>query len=289
MKSQLKERRQKTLAKPVEFSGIGIHTGRQVKMRFLPAKVGDGVRFRRVDLPEKPIIPATLDYVCDTRRSTTIGLSNVFVHTIEHVLAAISAYQIDNILIEVSESEPPVANGSSDVFVEMIENAGIIEQNKTLPIFSIQEPIYWSQDEIHLVALPSDTFRVSYTLSYPSVEVLKAQYQSFEINPENFRSQIAPCRTFSPYQEISHLINQGLIKGASLSNAVLIHEDAVLSKGGLHFPDEMVRHKILDLIGDLSLVGFSFLAHIIAIRSGHASNWELAKKIYKNITMEKNS
>ncbi len=279
-------RKQRTLGKPVDFSGIGIHTGRQVKMRFNPSKEGTGIVFRRVDLPQQPLIPATLEYVKDTNRSTTIGIANVNVHTIEHVVAALKAYEIDNVIVDVSEVEPPVGNGSSDVFVEMIEESGIVEQSLTTPIFTIKEPLYYSHGDTHIVALPHDSFRISYTLSYPHIDLLKAQYQSFEITPETFKKELSACRTFSPYEEISPLIDQGLIKGASLSNAVLIHRDAVFSKGGLFFPDEMVRHKMLDVIGDLSLVGFNFHAHIIGIRNGHAANYALAKKILNHITME---
>jgi UDP-3-O-[3-hydroxymyristoyl] N-acetylglucosamine deacetylase len=280
-------RRQNTLKGPVEYSGIGIHTGRQVKLRFCPAKEGTGILFQRTDLPSRPIIPAGLEYVRDTNRSTTIGLTDVFVHTVEHVLAAIRAYNIDNLLIEVSDAEPPIANGSSDVFVDMIESAGVVEQSHTLPIVKLEKPIYWSQGDSVLIALPDESYRISYTLSYPKVEVLRAQYQSFEITPERFKTDIAACRTFSPYEELSTLLDKGLIKGASLSNAVLIHREAVFSKGGLFFPDEMVRHKILDLIGDLSLIGFNFQAHIIGIKTGHKANYEFAKKILNHITMEK--
>lgn len=279
-------RKQKTLQKEVSFSGIGIHTGKQVVMRFVPAKESTGILFKRTDLPGQPLIPATLEYVCDTLRSTTIGIRDVKVHTVEHVLAALFANEIDNAIIEVSTIEPPVGNGSSDVFVEMIEKAGIIQQETTTPIVHVQKPVYWSDREIQLVALPSDEYRISYTLNYPDTKALKAQFHSVTITPDNFKQQIAPCRTFSLYEEVSMLMDRGLIKGASLDNGVVIKDQAIFSKNGLFFPNEMCRHKILDVVGDLSLIGFKFYAHIIAIRSGHPSNYGFAKTLYNYITME---
>lgn len=281
-------RKQRTLKAAVSYSGIGIHTGKEVGLRFCPAKEGTGIVFKRIDLPGQPIIPATLEYVQDTSRSTTIGIKDIRIHTVEHVLAAVKAYHINNLCIEISNIEPPVGNGSSDVFVDLIEKGGIQEQEGTAPVIKLQQPVYFSEGDIHLVALPDDGFRVSYTLNYPGSSLLKAQFHSFFLTSDNFKKEIAPCRTFSLYKEITALMDRGLIKGGSLDNAVVIKDDVILSKGGLFFPDEMVRHKILDLIGDLSLIGFDFHTHIIAIRSGHSSNFALAKKILNHITMENN-
>lgn len=283
---ELLSRCQQTLAVPVEFSGIGLHTGEEVTVRFSPASEGTGIVFQRVDLPGKPVIPAALEYVCDTSRSTSIGIGDIRIHTVEHILSALRAYSIDNLTIEINSIEPPVGDGSSAPFVKLIEEAGIISQKNSIPIVKIQQPVYWSEEDIHIVALPDDCFRVSYTLHYPESKILKAQYFSCEVTPEIYKSQIAPCRTFSQYEEIATLMDRGLIKGGSLSNSVVIKDDVVLSSGGLHFPDEMVRHKVLDLIGDLSLVGFNFLAHIIAIRSGHKAHCRFGEKFYDHITME---
>lgn len=284
---KMSTRSQRTIQRKASFSGIGIHTGKTVSMHFMPAKEGTGIQFKRTDLVGQPLIPATLEYVCDTARSTTLGIGPVKIHTVEHVLAAIAAYQIDNLIIEISGIEPPVGNGSSDIFVEMIEDAGICIQNSETAIIKILSPLYWSEGDIHLVALPSDDYRISYTLNYPDTKALRSQYQSLVITPESFKKEISPCRTFSLYEEVSMLMDRGLIKGGSLDNAVVIKDDAILSKNGLFFPDEMCRHKILDLIGDLSLIGFNFHAHIIAIRSGHGSNNAFAQKLYNYITMEK--
>ena len=280
-------RKQQTLAREATFSGIGIHTGEVVSMRFCPAKERSGIFFKRVDLPGQPIIPATVEYVCDTsRNNTTLGVGNVRIHTVEHVLAALAAYHIDNLCIELDNIEPPVGNGSSDVFVDMIEKAGLIEQEGVVPIVKLQKPIYWAENDIQLVAIPHDGLRISYTLNYPKPALLKAQFFSLEVNAQSFKKEIASCRTFTLYDEVSWLMDRGLIKGGSLDNAVVIKDNAVLSKNGLFFPDEMVRHKILDMIGDFSLVGFDFHAHVISIRSGHASNYAFAKTLYHTITEE---
>lgn len=255
-------------------------------LRFCPAPENTGVLFKRIDLIDEPIIPASLDYVCDTARSTSIGKGDIRIHTVEHVLAAVKALNIDNLIIEISSIEPPIGNGSSDVFVNLIEEAGIVRQSGSASIKKLLQPVYHSEGDIHIVGLPSDEYRISYTLNYPDSKVLKCQYQSIVVDPHIFKREIAPCRTFSQYEEVSTLIDRGLIRGGSLDNAVIIKGEAVFSKGGLFFPDEMVRHKILDMIGDLSLTGIDFHAHIIAIRSGHKTNVEFAKKLLNTIITE---
>ncbi len=279
-------RKQRTLRRDVSFYGIGIHTGNEVGITFRPAPEGTGIVFRRIDLPGEPVIPATVEYVQDTSRSTTIGIKEVRIHTVEHVLSAIKAYQIDNLCIDISGIEPPVGNGSADVFVEMIEKGQVEEQAQSIPVARIRQPVYWSDGDIHIVALPHEGYKISYTLHYPGSVVLSGQFHSIDVNDQTFKNEISRCRTFSLYKEISYLIDKGLIKGGSLNNAVVIQDDVVFSKGGLFFPNEMARHKILDLIGDLSLIGFDFHAHIIAIRSGHASNFAFAKLLLNHITME---
>lgn len=279
-------RYQNTIETSVSFSGIGIHTGNIVTLRFCPADPGTGIVFKRTDLPGQPLIPATLEYVCDTSRSTTIGIADVHIFTVEHVLAAVRAFNIDNLCIEISSLEPPVGNGSSDVFVEMIEDAGVKTEEKTTPIVKLKNPVYWSEGEIHIVAIPCEEYRISYVLNYPDTKAIKSQYYSTVVNQENFKKELAPCRTFSRYNEVIALTERGLIKGGSLDNAVIIKDDVIFSKEGLFFPDEMVRHKILDMIGDLSLVGYDFLAHIISVRSGHKTNLAFANKLFKSLTTE---
>ncbi len=281
-------KRQKTIKTAASFSGIGIHTGEEVTIKFCPADEDVGIVFKRVDLPSKPLIPATVEYVQETSRNTTIGVGPVRIYTVEHVLAALAANDLDNVIIEVNGSEPPVGNGSSDVFLEMLEYSGIEEQSAYKPILKLNRPVFYSEGNVHLVALPSEDYCISYTLHYPGISAIGSQFYSLKVNSENFKKEIAHCRTFSLYSELKMLMDSGLIKGGSLENAVVVHDDAIFSKGGLKFPDEMVRHKILDLIGDLSLVGLPFRAHVIAICSGHATNVAFAKTLLNNITMENN-
>lgn len=275
--SFIKTRAQTTISKPVSYSGVGIHTGTDVQLRLVPAKAGEGIYFKRVDLPAAPVIPARVEYVFDTQRSTNISLGDVKLYTVEHVLAAVHAFQIDNLCIELSSIEPPAGNGSSDVFVELLDQAGVVELDVTVAVRTISRPIYLTQNNVHLVALPSDTFSISYTLDYPQVPALGTQFYSAVIDRETFCREIAPCRTFALYEELSYLMDKGLIKGGSLENAVVVMREAVISKGGLFFKNEMARHKALDIIGDLALVGFPFTAHVISIRSGHATNVAFAK------------
>ncbi len=279
----VRARPQRTLKNEVAFSGIGLHTGKEVTLRFVPAPAHSGVVFQRMDMPGKPMIPAAIEYVRDTARSTTLGIGSCFVHTVEHVLAAVFAYQIDNLCIQVSEAEPPIGDGSSNVFVAMIEEAGIEEQRATTTIGELKEPVFYTDKEISVIALPSEEFRISYTLHYPKAASIRSQYFSTSITAESFKRELASSRTFALYEEITALMDRGLIRGGSLENAIVVKEDAVFSKGGLRYPDEMVRHKTLDIVGDLSLVGFHFLAHIVAIRSGHSSNIALGQKLYEKM------
>ncbi len=280
-------RQQKTLQKAEKFNGVGIHTGEEVSLSFSPAKAGEGVFFRRVDLPSQPIIPAAIEYVVDTARGTTLGIGEVKIHTVEHVLAALRAFDIDNVCIELDGIEPPAGNGSSDVFVSMIEQAGVVELEATRSVAFLKSPVWFSHNDVHLVAIPSDAYRLSYTLHYPRTEAIGTQYFNFILSQEGFKKEVAPCRTFSLYEELTYLMDRDLIRGGSLENAVVVHGRAIISKQGLFYPDEAVRHKVLDLIGDLSLVGIPFNAHVIALQSGHATNCAFAKKLYQCLTAEK--
>ncbi|MBS0624114.1 MAG: UDP-3-O-acyl-N-acetylglucosamine deacetylase [Verrucomicrobia bacterium] len=277
-------RPQRTLNRKISFSGIGIHTGKKVTLTFQPASENSGLVFQRLDLPGQPIIPAAIEYVVDTSRSTTLGIGGCVVHTVEHVLAALHAYHIDNLLIQLTDCEPPIGDGSSRPFVHLIEAAGIAEQSATRCIETILYPIAFSQGSIHLVALPSTEYRISYTLHYPKTPVIRSQYLSMPITTQTFKDELSMCRTFALYEEITWLMEKGLIRGGNLDNAVVIKDDVILSKEGLRFADEMVRHKILDLVGDLSLVGFPFFAHIIAICSGHQTNVALGKLLMESMT-----
>lgn len=276
-----------TLGGESEIAGIGLHTGRKVVMRLLPAELGTGIRFRRTDLPGQPEIPAIFDNVQSTIRATTIGVGEASVHTVEHLLAALRAYHIDNCVIEISEAEPPVAGGCSVDFIRMIKEAGIVDQEGSVPILRLDRPVYWSEGQVHMVALPAEEYRISYTLHYPHSPALRSQYYSLAIDSESFEQELAPCRSFALYEEVEPLLEAGLIKGTSLESGVVIKGDAILSKGGLRFPDEMVRHKVLDVVGDLALLGVEMQMHVIAVRAGHTSNAGLGRELMKIVREER--
>jgi len=277
---------QKTLGREVFISGIGLFSGEKVAIRIKPAAVGSGIVFQRIDLPGKPLIPAQVRYVGDTHSCTRLKTNDASVLTVEHLLSALSAGGIDNARIEVDGPEIPVGDGSSQIFVQMIEQAGIVEQNLPKRFAVLSQPVFWSDREIHLIALPHDEMRVSFTLHFPRSQNFRSQYFSIPIHSEIYKREIAPCRTFSFYEEIFPLIEKGLIKGGGLENALVIKEDKVYNSGGARFDDEMVRHKILDLIGDFSLIGVRLKAHIIAIRSGHTSNIAFAKMLQNYLVIE---
>jgi len=280
------QRFQNTLSRSVVRSGIGLFTGEKVSLGLFPAEADTGIIFQRIDLPHRPIISASLDHVQGTPRCTQIGESKVLIQTVEHLLSALKAYDIDNARIELSGSEVPIFDGSSIAFTEMLEEAGVSKQEKKVKIYSLSSPVFWSEGETHLIALPSNEYKISYTLCYPHSAMIGTQYYSLQLTSEKFKTEIAPSRTFSLYEEIVPMIEKGFIKGGSLENAVVVKDNAIVNPEGTRFQNEMVRHKILDVIGDLSLIGIPFLAHVIAIRSGHTSNVAFAKKLFNHIKME---
>ena len=271
---------QKTIKKVVYFSGISLHVGDQAAISFHPAEPNTGVVFVRTDLDPRPSVHAKLENVTGVTRGTTIEENGVKVHTIEHVLAALMGCGIDNLIIEMNASEPPVGDGSALPFVEMIQAAGVQEQRVPKTYFDLLEPVWHEENGASIVALPYAGFRVSYILSYKDTK-LKDQYMSLVIDQNSFKREIAPSRTFCFYNEVEYLMEQGLIKGGSLDNAVVVGKDAIFSKEKLRFPDECVRHKILDVMGDIFLLGSSLRAHLIAVKTGHSMNFQMTKRLYQ--------
>ena len=268
---------QQTLAKPVSFSGIGLHSGNDVSMTLLPAPPNTGVVFRRVDLENRTEIPAQVEYITETSRSTTIAKSEVKVQTVEHVLASLAGFRITNAIIEVDSNEPPIADGSSREFCKMILDSGIQEQKEKVEPIVITEAIDYLHDETIMSILPYDGLKITCT-SYDKYGRF-TQFFSIDVTVESWKKEIAHARTFCFYEEIEFLIKNGLIRGGSLENAIVIREDAVLTTEPMRYREEFVRHKILDIIGDLSLIGAPLLGHVVAIKPGHAANCELAKLI----------
>ncbi len=277
--SFVKEKMQKTIKKEAIASGLGLFTGEKVSFKILPAAPDTGIVFQRMDLPGRPEIPARLLYVREAPRCTRLAHEKASIHMVEHLLSAFSGMGIDNARVEVEGPEIVAADGSAQLFVQMIETAEIEVQPVPRKKLVISKPLFWSEGDVHLIALPANEFRISYTLHYPQSPLLRSQFYTVALDPERFKGEIAPCRTFSLYEEILPFIEKGLLKGGGLENALVIKGDQIMNPEGARFVDEMVRHKILDLIGDLSLVGVRVEGHIISVRSGHSSNIAFAKML----------
>ncbi len=246
-------------------------------MTFLPAAANTGIRFRRVDLEGKPEIEARIENVIETNRSTTLGKGNVKVQTVEHVLSAFAGLAIDNAIVELDSNEPPIADGSSREYSRMLLSAGIATQADKRDTYQIKAPVEVEAGETLLSIFPDDKFRITCTSA--DKEGRFTQFYSLELSPETWEKELAAARTFCFYEEIEFLIKNGLIRGGSLENAVVIREDAVLTNEPLRYPEEFVRHKILDIVGDLSLVGRPLAGHVVAVKPSHSANCELARRI----------
>ena len=296
---------QRTLKWKAQYSGIGLHTGNPSTVTFLPAAPNSGIRFIRTDLPGKPVIPALLDYVADISRGTTLKKDVAVVHTVEHVLAAVTGLQIDNIDIELSSNEPPVGDGSAKPFVDALLNAGFEEQNTPKNYLVVDETVSYKDDErgVEIVALPLDDFRITAMIDFQN-PALGSQHTGLFSLEEEFVREFASARTFCFLKEIEMLMDKDLIKGGALDSAIVIVDeelstselkrlqnklgipgDIELGKNGilnnveLRYKNEPCRHKLLDILGDLALVGVPIRAQILAARSGHKANIEFAKKL----------
>ncbi|HPN84015.1 MAG TPA: UDP-3-O-acyl-N-acetylglucosamine deacetylase [Victivallales bacterium] len=270
--------KQKTLAGESFFSGIALHTGSRAMLRMKPAPANSGVIFKRVDLAGKPEVKAFAGNVVDVRRGTTIASGEAKVYTVEHVLAALHALGIDNALIEMDGPEPPIADGSSTPYVEMIREAGQKTLDEDVDFFVVKEAVEVEDGATKTRIVPYDGLKISCSVAY-GVSPLDAQEFSDIISPDLFSSQIAPARTFCLYKELEQLIRMGLVKGGSLDNAAVIHNGAIICKEELRFENELARHKVLDVIGDLFLLGARVKGHVITTRPGHPTNVMLAKKL----------
>jgi len=269
------EIKQRTLSRATETQGVSLHTGERVTLRLLPAAANQGIVFRRVDLPGAPEIPAHCGNVGDLVRNTTLVSGHAKVHTVEHVVSALAGMGVDNAIVELDASEPPIMDGSSKAFVEIIAKAGVEDLDVVRNVHRLESTISVVEEDRSLVVLPYDGFRISCTFSDSKGRF--TQYYSIDLDPESYANQIAPARTFTFYEDIEALVQMGKIKGGSLESALVIKDEKVLSKEPLRFENEFVRHKILDLVGDLALAGKSFRGHVIAVKPGHAINSRLAK------------
>jgi UDP-3-O-[3-hydroxymyristoyl] N-acetylglucosamine deacetylase / 3-hydroxyacyl-[acyl-carrier-protein] dehydratase len=274
---------QHTVSKTATFSGTALHTGDKVTLKLQPAPVDHGIKFKRKDLQDEPTIDAKIENLKTVERATTIGEGSVRVHTVEHILSALSAMGVDNAIVEMDANEPPIGDGSAQPYVDLIKRAGVTPQDEPRKFFDVREPMHVEAKTGALVVLlPDNKFRISCTQAGPNNQF--TQFLSMEVTPAIFEREIAPARTFVYYEDVKPLMDKNLIKGGSLENAIVVRGDAVLSKEPLRFGDEFVRHKILDIIGDLALVGRRIRGHIVAVKPGHASNADLARSITREQT-----
>ena len=271
---------QHTLAKAASLSGTSLHTGARVSLKIQPAPVDSGIKFKRKDLQDEPTVDATIANVKTVERATTIGEGSMRVHTVEHVLSALAALEVDNAVVEMDANEPPIGDGSALAYVEAIRKAGLVAQEAPRLLFHVREPIsVETKSGSLLVILPDDEFRISCTQAGP--EGRFTQFLSTAITSAIYEREIAPARTFVYYEDVKTLMDKNLIKGGSLENAIVVRGESVLSKEPLRFPDEFVRHKILDIIGDLALLGRAIRGHVVAVKPGHGANTDLARALAK--------
>lgn len=295
--------KQHTINEPITISGVGLHTGVNVNMTFVPADINHGIKFQRIDLPGQPIVDADVDNVVDLARGTSIEQHGARINTVEHTLAALVGLEIDNILIQLDGPEPPIMDGSSIEFVNALRLAGLAEQNALREYYEIHEGIHYRDNErnVEMAALPLDDYRVTVMVDYNS-PILGSQHASLH-NISKFADEIASCRTFCFLHELEMLYKANLIKGGDLNNAIVVVDrvvkeeeiqyladlfkvqkvevksEGILNNVQLRYKNEPARHKLLDVIGDLALVGKPIKAHILAARPGHAANVAFAKKI----------
>ena len=302
---------QKTIKRPVSLTGVGLHTGKEVTLTFLPAPVDTGKKFVRVDLEGRPEINALVENVVDTDRGTSIAENGARVQTVEHVLAAVAGLKIDNLIIELDQTETPIMDGSSRFFIEALEKCGIQEQPALREYLELRTPVFYEEPEhkIEMVAMPYSRFKVTTMIDFET-KVLGAQYAIME-NIEEFRSEISMCRTFVFLHELEYLLSNQRIRGGDLANAIVfvnravsqeelnrlaqlfnkpsvrVLNEGILNNLELHFDNEPARHKLLDVVGDLSLLGKPLKAHIIARRPGHTANAKFAALIRHQLIKDK--
>ncbi len=271
--------KQRTIANAVEMEGIGLHTGFPSRMRLVPAPPGTGIVFRRSDL-KYFAIPALRPYVAKVSYATSLMKQGVLIATVEHVLSAIAALEIDNLYVEVSTMEVPIGDGSARVFVESLESAGILEQDEPRQFLRLLQPVRVASGDKWMEAVPGEGAQFHYSIEFPH-PLIRYQEFSFRAEPESYKREIAPARTFGFAEEVQAMRQAGLARGGSLENAVVLSKEGVLNPS-LRYPDEFVRHKVLDLIGDLSMLGRPLIASIRAHRAGHALHYSLCSQILKN-------
>ncbi len=271
--------RQRTLERAAACSGIGLHSGKAVTLTLKPAPVNYGIKFIRTDLQDNPSITAHFNRVVDTSLATVIGSNGCIVSTIEHLMASFAGLSIDNAMVELNSYEVPVMDGSAGPFTELIKTAGIKEQTAARHFFIIKKPIVLEETGKTVAVYPGDTFKITCSIDFDHPLIGQQSY-AMEIRDDVFEAEISKARTFGFLHEVEYLKRFGLARGGSLDNAVVIDKDRILNKDGLRYPDEFVRHKILDCLGDFSLLGMPVLGHLVVNKSGHAFNHAFLEKFF---------
>ena len=270
---------QRTLQRAVSCSGIGLHSGKTVHLTLKPASINHGIKFVRKDLPDNPCIPARFNCVVDTSLATVVGSEGAIVSTVEHLMACLAGLSIDNAMIELDAYEVPVMDGSAGPFTRMIMAAGIQNQEAPRQFFVLRNAIELRTDDKFVGAYPDTTFKITCNIDFDH-QLIQKQSCTIEVSDQEFESEISKARTFGFLHDYEFMKRYGLARGGSLDNAVVIDQDKILNEEGLRFEDEFVRHKLLDSIGDFSLLGMPILAHIVTDKSGHAFNHAFLKKFF---------
>lgn len=271
---------QHTIAKPISCSGIGVHSGKPVNLTIKPAPVNYGIRFVRIDLPGQPGVTAHFNNVVDTSLATVIGADGCIVSTVEHLMAGLIGMSIDNARVEVDAYELPIMDGSAGPFARLIKTAGIQRLQGPKCFFKVKHPISLAENGKSVTVYPDDEFKITCTIDYDH-PLIGSQTCHYPIGRQTFEKEISSARTFGFLHEVEVMKRYGLARGGSLDNAVVIDGSRVLNEGGLRYPDEFVRHKLLDCIGDFSLIGMPIMGHVVANKSGHAFNHAFLEKFFK--------
>jgi UDP-3-O-[3-hydroxymyristoyl] N-acetylglucosamine deacetylase/3-hydroxyacyl-[acyl-carrier-protein] dehydratase len=274
--------KQATIDKEVSLEGVGIHTGNASRITLKPAEPGAGIVFVRTDLDGYPRIPARVEYVSSVDRGTTLSADGVEVHTVEHLLAAIRASGVDNLVVEIDADEPPGMDGSALPFLEILDRAGLRGLDAEREVLRLEEPFHHEDGGVGFLLLPAPGFKITFHIEYDH-PLVGNQVVTVDVDRENFRTEVAPARTFCFEEDVEALEKAGLIRGGSLENAIVIGKDRILNEEKMRFKDEFVRHKVLDLIGDLTLLGPALQAHVIATRSGHPANVGLVRRLARDL------
>lgn len=270
---------QRTIAKSVSCSGVGLHSGKKVNLTIKPAPINHGIKFIRTDLPYSPGVSAHFNMVVDTSLATVLGYDGFIVSTIEHLMASLAGLSIDNAIIELDAYEVPIMDGSAKPFASLIRAAGIKEQISPKHFFVVKEPVELKKGRRSVGVYPASSFKITCTISYDH-SVIKTQSYSMDVSDQIFEREICRARTFGFLHEVKHLKRYGFARGGSLNNAIVIDRTKIVNSDGLRYKDEFVRHKILDCIGDFSLLGMPILGHIVLNMSGHSFNHAFLKKFF---------